>query len=224
MMNTNEKSYLTEDFGISSIIDNINQTNFKNIIAQILMKTPRIIVCFIVGFLCFNSIIAQNTSLSILTTGVYGINTEKGIESVIDTNNHKTLLAAYQATDLNTLLDDNGPFTIFAPSDNAFASFSKSKLHAMLNADDKKQLKSVLKYHIVSGKLTASKILKALCRGKGKTTFTTIHGDKITATMRGLDIFLTDSNGNTARITAADSIKGDNVMHAIDSVILPARL
>ena len=188
------------------------------------MIFPRIFACLTVGLFCFNFAISQNTSLSILATGIYGIDTDKSIEGVIDTDNHKILLTAYRETDLNTLLDDSGAFTIFAPSDTAFSNLPENKLYAMLNAEDKKELKSVLKYHIVPGKLTASKILKALCRGKGKTTFTTIHGEKITATMHGVDIILSDSNGNTAKITTADASKGNHVMHEIDSVILPKRL
>jgi uncharacterized surface protein with fasciclin (FAS1) repeats len=188
------------------------------------MRIPQIVPCLVIALLCFNLISAQNRSLSTIpsSTDVGTENTD--IEEAIDTENHKTLLAAYKSTDLKDMLDKSGPFTIFAPSDNAFSKFSKTRLHSMLNSDDKNQLKSVLKYHIVPGKLTASKILKALCRGKGKTTFTTIQGDKITATMRGLDIILTDSMGNSAKITVADSTQGNGVMHEIDSVILPTRI
>ncbi|WP_394971625.1 fasciclin domain-containing protein [uncultured Croceitalea sp.] len=188
------------------------------------MKIPQIVTCLVVVLLSFNFATAQNNKLTIISSGVYKENNNTDIEKAIDTDNHKTLLAAYKATDLKDMLNESGPFTIFAPSDNAFSKFSKSRFQSMLNSDDKNQLKAVLKYHIVPGKLTASKILKALCRGKGKTTFTTIQGDKITATMRGLDIILTDNMGNSAKITVADTTQGNGVMHEIDSVILPTRI
>jgi len=188
------------------------------------MKIPQIVTYLIIVFFCLNLITAQSKVLSSIPSSVYVVEHSNGIEDVIDTDNHKTLLAAFKATDLEELLSESGDFTIFAPSDVAFSKFSQSKLQAMLSSDDKVQLKSLLKYHIVAGKLTASKILKALCRGKGKTTFTTIQGDKITATMQGLDIVLTDKLGNSAKITVADSTNANGVMHEIDSVILPARI
>lgn len=189
------------------------------------MKIPQISTYLVILFTSLNFITAQNKALSAITSGVYTVNNDNsGIKEVIDTDNHKTLLAAFKATNLEALLNESGDFTIFAPSDLAFSKFSQSKLQAMLSSDDKKQLKSLLKYHIVAGKLTASKILKALCRGKGRTTFTTIQGDKITATMQGIDIILTDKIGNSAKITVADSTNANGVMHEIDSVILPTRI
>lgn len=188
------------------------------------MKIPQIVTYLVLLFFSLNFCIAQKNPLSTIPSGVYDAKENTAIKEAIGTDNHKTLLAAFNATDLEEVLEESGPFTIFAPSDIAFSKFSQSKLQAMLNSDDKNQLKSVLKYHIVAGKLTASKILKALCRGKGRTTFTTIQGDKITATMRGLDIILTDAMGNSAKITVADSTRGNGVVHEIDSVILPTRI
>lgn len=142
----------------------------------------------------------------------------------MDSNKHQTLLAAFKSTEMEGLLDNEVPLTIFAPSDMAFSKLAPTKLQDLLNSDDKDMLKAVLKYHIVAGKLTASKILKALCRGQGKATFTTIQGNKIIATMRGLDIVLTDAMGNSAKITAADATRGNGIVHEIDSVILPTSI
>ena len=176
------------------------------------MRFPQITAYLFIAFISVNLCNAQEVSYN------------KDLTESINTDNHKTLLAAFKATDLEQLLDKSVPFTIFAPSDNAFSKFSQSKLKELLNSDDKNQLETLLKYHIVAGKLTASHILKALCRGKGRTTFTTIQGNKIIATMSGLDIVLTDSTGNSAKITVADSTRGNGVMHEIDSVILPTRI
>lgn len=143
------------------------------------------------------------------------------IESTEGSRNHKTLLAAVRAADLEDTLDSDGPFTVFAPSDVAFKKLSSERIAALLRPENKKELQAVITYHIVAGNLTASKILRAMCRGAGKATFTTIQGEEITATMDGIDIVLTDCYGNTARITTADANQCNGVIHVIDSVIMP---
>lgn len=135
------------------------------------------------------------------------------------------LLAAVKATDIDEILKKSGPFTVFAPSDAAFQRFSSDKLEKLMNSNDKSKLKTLLSYHIVAGKLTASRILKAMCRGNGKASFTTIQGKKLQAHMEGFDIVLTDSLGNTARIVQADvSQHNDDIVHEIDSVIVPTQM
>lgn len=146
------------------------------------------------------------------------------IKSTRESQNHTTLLAAVQAADLVETLDNDGPFTVFAPSDLAFQKLSSQKIASLLKPENKKELQSLLTYHIVAGNFTASQILRAMCRGAGMATFTTIQGNEITATMDGIDIVLTDCSGNTARITRADANQCNGVIHVIDSVILPKHL
>lgn len=150
---------------------------------------------------------------------------EKSIlKNTEDSENHKTLLAAMRATDLDEVLGYDGPFTVFAPSDTAFEKLPRHQVAELLKPENKKKLHDVMAYHIVAGNLSASKILKAMCRGKGRATFTTVQGDKIIATMKGIDIVLTDSFGNSAKITTADANQCNGVIHEIDSVILPGKL
>jgi len=148
------------------------------------------------------------------------------IEESTDTpGNHKILSAAVKATQLEDLLENSGPFTIFAPSDAAFARFSSEKISRLINAKDKSDLKSLITYHIVAGQLTASRILRAMSRGNGEASFTTVQGKKLLAHLDGYDIVLTDPMGNTARITTADlNLKNNGVVHEIDSVILPVQM
>ncbi|TAI49030.1 fasciclin domain-containing protein [Flagellimonas allohymeniacidonis] len=141
-----------------------------------------------------------------------------------ESERHSTLFAAVKAVEMDDILEGSGPFTIFAPSNAAFEKFSSAKLKELMSAKDKSELKSLLTYHIVAGNLTASRILRALCRGKGRASFTTVQGKKLTAHMEGYDIVLTDPVGNTARITHADLSHGNRVIHEIDSVILPAQM
>ncbi|WP_273567143.1 fasciclin domain-containing protein [Maribacter halichondriae] len=146
------------------------------------------------------------------------------IANTESSKNYNTLLAAIRATDLEDLLDYEGPYTIFAPSDLAFGKLSENAIAELLKPENKKKLHQLVTYHIVAGKLSASKILKAMCRGNGTATFTTVQGDDIVATMSGIDIVLTDVQGNTARITLADADQCNGVIHEIDSVILPEKI
>lgn len=143
------------------------------------------------------------------------------IESTAYSGNHITLLQAVKATNLDRVLNEDGPFTIFAPSDLAFKKLSKEKMAALFLPENKKELFSLLTYHIVAGNITASKMLLAMSRGNGKASFTTVQGNKIFVSMEGLDIVLTDNFGNSAKITTADSSQCNGIIHEIDSVILP---
>lgn len=137
---------------------------------------------------------------------------------------YHTMLSVVMAADLQELLDDSGPFTVFAPSDLAFEKLSGTSLDDLMHPDNRKELKALMSYHIVAGKISASKILKALSRGGGKTTFTSLQGDIITATIKGIDIILSDSFGNTATIVVADANQQNGIIHEIDAVIRPQKL
>lgn len=154
-----------------------------------------------------------------------GMDPEKSIlKNTENSDNHKTLLAAMRAAELDEVLGADGPFTVFAPSDKAFEKLPRQKVAALLRPENKKLVQAVMTYHIVAGNLSASNILKAMCRGRGKATFTTVQGEEITATMQGIDIVLTDNSGNSAKITTADANQCNGVIHEIDSVILPGKL
>lgn len=168
---------------------------------------------------------AQSPAIPKNTAGAAAMDPEKSIlKNTEGSENHTTLLAVMRASELEAILGADGPFTVFAPSDSAFEKFSKEEIAELLRPENKKEVQALMGYHIVAGNFTASKILKAMCRGAGKATFTTVQGDEITATMEGLDIILTDSMGNTARITSADYNQCNGVIHEIDGVIRPNKI
>lgn len=136
---------------------------------------------------------------------------------------YPTLISAVLASDLLEVLE-NGEFTIFAPSDEAFHKLDPARIRNWLKPENKQILKSLVAYHIVAGELSAAKILRALSRGKGTTQFTTIQGEELMATLEGSDIYLTDCSGNRARITCADIGSNRLVFHEIDRVVLPRPL
>lgn len=141
-----------------------------------------------------------------------------------NSQNYQTLMSALRATNLEKVLNYDGPFTVFAPSDQAFKRLSSVDLGKLMEPGNLARLQDLLAYHIVAGNFTASRILKAMCRGNGKATFTTVQGEKIVATMEGIDILITDAQGNSARITTADESRCNGTVHEIDSVILPSKI
>lgn len=145
------------------------------------------------------------------------------IESAADSGNHYTLLEAVKAANLDKILNEDGPFTVFAPSDMAFRKLSKVNLKELLLPENKRSFFAFNLSHCC-WQHNGLKILKALCNGNGKASFTTVQGDKIFASMDGLDIVLTDKAGNRAKITSADANQCNGIIHEIDSVILPNAL
>lgn len=135
---------------------------------------------------------------------------------------HSALLSALRATDLDKVLGYNGQFTVFAPSNRAFENLSEVTADWLMDPKNKKELKSILSCHIVAAKLSASTILRAMSRGGGIASFTTIQGQKITATMKGIDIIMSDIHGNKAKIVLADAIQSNGVIHEVDSIFIPS--
>ncbi len=146
------------------------------------------------------------------------------ISGAENSTNHKTLARAAIAADLDRVLDSDGPFTVFAPVDSAFKKFTTDQWNSLLHPSNKSALKSLLTYHIVAGKLSASKILLAMSRGGGIAKFRTVQGNWITAKMVGIDIVLSDNLGNQAKIITADSGRCNGVVHIIDNLIYPEKL
>jgi len=149
---------------------------------------------------------------------------ESIIANTESSKNHKMLLAAMRAADLDEILSYDGPFTVFAPSDLAFEKLPSDTVAELLNPVNKKEVQELVNYHIIAGNFSASKILKAMCRGGGEASFTTVQGDELVATMQGIDIVITDNLGNKAKITTADANQCNGVIHEIDTVIRPNKL
>lgn len=153
---------------------------------------------------------------------------EKAEQSIIEytasLDSHSTLWNVLKATNLADVLAYTGEFTVFAPTNLAFDKLSHSTIDKLFDPKNKEALTSVLSYHIIAGKFSASSILRAMCRGNGIAKFTTIQGEKITASMRGIDIVLTDNLGNQAVIVTADSNQSNGIIHEIDTVFLPVTL
>ncbi|EGV44915.1 fasciclin domain-containing protein [Bizionia argentinensis JUB59] len=147
--------------------------------------------------------------------------TKNIIENAVNSKDHTTLVAAVKAADLVDALSSEGPFTVFAPTNNAFSKLPKGTVDNLLMPENKMTLQTILKYHVASGKWNAADIMKAIKKGNGKAEIETLSGGTLTAWMKESAVYVTDENGNSAQVTIADVNQSNGVIHVIDAVLLP---
>ena len=145
------------------------------------------------------------------------------IENAVNSKDHTTLVAAVKAAGLVETLEGKGPFTVFAPTNEAFDKLPKGTVETLLKPENKKMLQNILTYHVVAGKWNASDIAKAIKEGKGKATLKTVSGGTLTAWMKGKDLYISDESGNKAKVTIADVNQSNGVIHVVDTVLLPKK-
>ena len=143
------------------------------------------------------------------------------VETAISTDATSTLVAAVKAADLVDVLSGEGPFTVFAPTNDAFARLPKGTVETLLKPENKGTLQAILKYHVVAGKFSAADIVKMIKKGNGTAKIKTVAGGTITAMIKDNAVYIKDENGNTAKVTAADLDQTNGVIHVIDMVVLP---
>ncbi len=143
------------------------------------------------------------------------------IENAVNSKDHTTLVAAVKAAGLVETLQSKGPFTVFAPTNAAFEKLPKGTVETLLKPENKKMLQTILTYHVVAGKMNASDIAKAIKVGNGKATLKTVSGGTLSAWMKGADLYLTDENGSSSKVTIADVNQSNGVIHVVDTVVTP---
>lgn len=143
------------------------------------------------------------------------------VTAAVASKDHQTLVAALKTAGLVDTLAGKGPFTVFAPTDAAFARLPAGTVDKLLQPASRDQLRAVLTYHVVPGKVTSTDLVKAISTGGGKATLKTVEGGTITATMSGRSVTLTDEKGGTATVTKADLVQSNGVIHVTDAVSLP---
>jgi uncharacterized surface protein with fasciclin (FAS1) repeats len=143
------------------------------------------------------------------------------IENASKANNLTTLVTAVKAAGLVETLSGPGPFTVFAPTNAAFAKLPAGTVESLLKPESKDTLSKILTYHVVSGKMTSKNIAAAIKAGHGKATLTTVQGEPLTAMMRGGKLVLTDAKGGTSTVIIANILQSNGVVHAVDTVLMP---
>ncbi|HLL73090.1 MAG TPA: fasciclin domain-containing protein [Pyrinomonadaceae bacterium] len=147
--------------------------------------------------------------------------TKNIVENAMESPVHTTLVAAVKAAGLVETLMGKGPFTVFAPTNDAFAKLPAGTVDTLVMPENKAMLTKILTYHVVAGRMDSKAIAKAIKKGKGKATFKTVSGGTLTAMMHGNGVMLTDEKGGTAMVTTADVYQSNGVIHVIDTVVMP---
>jgi uncharacterized surface protein with fasciclin (FAS1) repeats len=144
------------------------------------------------------------------------------VENAVNSPIHKTLVAAVKAGGLIDTLNSTGPFTVFAPTDDAFAKLPPGTVETLVKPENKETLDKILTYHVVAGKISSKELAKMIKAGGGKATLKTVQGEDLTATMSGSKIMLTDAKGGMATITTVDVFQSNGVIDVIDTVLMPS--
>lgn len=144
------------------------------------------------------------------------------VQTAMSTGVHNTLVAAVKAAGLVDTLSSPGPFTVFAPTDTAFAKLPEGAVATLVKPENKGTLTTILTYHAVTGKVTSNDLVALIMKHNGTATLTTVAGQKLTARLSGDKIVITDAMGRTAAVTQANVITSNGVVHVTDGVFLPA--
>jgi len=189
--------------------------NFKK---KDFMKTRKFLSIALFALVFGATSFAQKT---VMVGGAAMYPTKNIIENAVNSKDHTTLVAAVKAAGLVETLQSKGPFTVFAPTNAAFNKLPKGTVETLLKSENLKTLQTILTYHVVSGKMNSSAIAKAIKMGKGKAMLKTVSGGTLTAWMKGKKLYITDENGNSAKVTIADVNQSNGVIHVVDAVVLP---
>ena len=143
------------------------------------------------------------------------------VETAVSNDSFSTLVAAVQAADLVDALSSDGPFTVFAPTNDAFNNLPDGTLSTLLQPENLETLQSILTYHVVAGQFMAEDVVQAINGNGGQFTVETLQGGELTLKLWEGNVYVKDTNGNKAQIIITDVETSNGVIHAIDNVVLP---
>lgn len=164
---------------------------------------------------------AQMSNGNPMVGGAAMYKTKDIVDNAVNSKDHTTLVAAVQAAGLVDTLKGKGPFTVFAPVNSAFEALPAGTVDTLLKPENKAMLSKILTYHVVAGNFDSKKIAKAIKKGNGTASFTTVAGGKLTAMMEGNSLVLTDEKGGKSTVTIADVKQSNGVIHVVNTVLMP---
>jgi uncharacterized surface protein with fasciclin (FAS1) repeats len=144
------------------------------------------------------------------------------IQNAVNSKDHTTLVAAVKAAGLVDTLQGTGPFTVFAPTNAAFAKLPTGTVDSLLKPQMKEKLVAVLTYHVLPGRLSVKDLWEASNKGGGKAKFKTVEGEELTVEFKGQVLTIRDSKGNASKVTIQNVFQSNGVIHVIDSVLMPS--
>ena len=181
------------------------------------MKSYFVVGLFALVLIAVGAVAAQNNPM----VGGAAMSDKNIVENAANSADHTTLVAAVKAASLVDTLEGSGPFTVFAPTNEAFAKLPAGTVDNLLKPENKAMLTKVLTYHVVSGKLSTEDIQKMIKAGHGKAELKTVSGGTLWAMNEGDHIVVRDEKGGTATITIPNVHQSNGVIQVIDSVLLP---
>ena len=164
---------------------------------------------------------ARHAAHTVMVGGAAMHPTKTIVENAVNSRDHTTLVAAVKAAGLAETLSGAGPFTVFAPTNAAFAKLPAGTVDTLLLPENKATLVKVLTYHVVPGRVTAAQLMQMIRAGGGSASLTTVEGGTLTARMRGPRVILVDEKGGTATVTQTDVMQSNGVIHVTDTVSMP---
>lgn len=179
------------------------------------------LVFIIAAIFVANVSFAQGNMKTVKVGGAAMYPNKNIIENAVNSKDHTTLVAAVKAAGLVETLQGTGPFTVFAPTNEAFAKLPAGTVETLVKPENKATLTKILTYHVVAGKMDSEAIAAAIKEGNGKATFKTVEGGTLTAMMKGKKLMLMDEKGGTSTVTIADVYQSNGVIHVIDTVVMP---
>jgi uncharacterized surface protein with fasciclin (FAS1) repeats len=176
----------------------------------------------LLGLFILSAFVSTNSIAQIKMVGGAAMYPTKNIvENAVNSKDHTTLIAAVKAAGLVSTLESKGPFTVFAPTNEAFDALPAGTVATLLKPENKAKLTSILTYHVVPGKLSSMDLMKMVKAHHGKASLKTVEGENIYLSRKGKNLIVTDENGGMAMITIADVNQSNGVIHVINKVLLP---
>lgn len=143
------------------------------------------------------------------------------VENAVNSKDHTTLVAAVKAAGLVETLQSAEPFTVFAPTNEAFAKLPKGTVETLLMPENKETLTKILTYHVVPGKISSKDLVEMIAKNNGKYMAKTVEGQDLTFMLKGKDVYIQDAKGGSAKVTIADVNQSNGMIHVIDTVLMP---
>ena len=184
------------------------------------MKTT-LLATMAAAVLAITSVIASAQMRNPQVGGADMFPTKTIVENAVNSPINKTLVAAVKAAGLVDTLNSPGPFTVFAPTDEAFSKLPAGTVDTLVKPENKDTLTKILTYHVVAGKISSKQLIAMIRKGGGKTTLKTVQGENLTASLSGNNVVLTDAKGSMSTVTTADVFQSNGVIHVVDTVLMP---
>jgi len=183
------------------------------------MKKLTLAVLLLAGIALSTSAVAQEKTVEVGGAPMYP--SKNIVQNAVNSQDHTTLVAAVKAAGLVSTLESKGPFTVFAPTNEAFNKLPAGTVDNLVKPENKATLTTILTYHVVAGKIDSKELMKRIKKGKGTTELTTVQGEKLWVMQKDNMLWLKDEKGGMAEITIKDVYQSNGVIHVIDTVLMP---